>query len=269
MKLPEIKPSPNGKYEAPPPSSGAFIIQPLPTDFPSDPLPLSLPTLFYNSSRYWLAGASLLRWLTWLFLLMAVTSILWHWWITALWLVILAAILIMIAYWRHRDFVNFTAAPLPQLPPQPLTLKQKIPVFVTGRFNVENKWQRYTWLPGFYRTFATRERALLCRVQNQSFLRISHWSEAEIGLWYIFFMPDQVQQVRWGRLAFGKTTRPALAITYRANLPKSKRIDDVREENIYLAVQTAEDGYKILADLTRDVPASALTPQASASSAQQ
>ncbi|MCX6047570.1 MAG: hypothetical protein NT075_20925 [Chloroflexi bacterium] len=269
MKLPEIKPSPNGKYEAPPPSSGAFFIQQPRTEFPDDQLRPSFPTLFYNFSRHRLAGASLLRWLVGLLLISALIGLLWHWWVTGLCLSILVALFIAFHYWRRRDFVTFTADPLPPVSPRDLDVKQKIPVFVTGRFTVENKWQRYTWLPGFYRTFATRERALLCRVQNQHFLYISQWPATEIGLWYIFFMPSQVQQVQWGRLTFGGKTRLALAITYRVQQPKSRQPDNFRDENIYLTVQTEEDGHKILADLSRDVPASAFTPKPSASATRQ
>ncbi len=269
MKLPEIKPSPNGKYEAPPPSSGAFFIQQPRTEFPADQLRLSIPTLFYNFSRHRLAGASLLRWLVGLLFISAILGLIGHWWVTGLCLIILAALFISFHYWRQRDFVTFTAAPPLQTPRRALDVKQKIPVFVTGRFKVENKWQRYTWLPGFYRTFATRERALLCRVQNQSFFQISQWPATEIGLWYIFFMPDQVQQVRWGHLAFGSKTRLAIAITYRIKLPKPRQPDNFRDESFYLAVQEEEDGYKILADLARDVPASAFTAKPSTSTAQQ
>ncbi|CAN5538390.1 hypothetical protein BH10CHL1_BH10CHL1_05300 [soil metagenome] len=269
MKLPEIKPSPNGKYEAPPPSSGAFFIQQPRTEFPDDQLRPALPTIFYKLSHHRLAGASLLRWMAGLLLVSAIVGLLWQWWVTSLSLILLTALLIVFQYWRRRDFVTFTPDALPQVSGRALDVKQKIPIFVTGRFTVENKWQRYTWLPGFYRTFATHERALLCRVQNQSFLGISQWPAAEVGLWYVFFMPDQVQQVRWGRLAFGGKTRLAIAITYRIHLPKPRKPNHFRNENLYLAVQEPGDGYKILADLYRDVPASAFTAKNSAASAHQ
>jgi hypothetical protein len=264
LKLPEIKPSLNGKHtltnEAPPPPSGAFAM-PAPTVFPAEPLQPSLPTLYYNFSRYWFGGVPLLRWLIGGLLLGVVSGALrWPlsgWWMSGGCVGLLALMLAGLHALRRHDFVTFVAAPLPNLTPKLLDTKQKVPVFATVLLTVQNKFRRYTWLPGFYRTFATHERALICQMQDQKFLHISRWPEPEIGLWYSFFMPDHVQQVRWGILHFGRNTRPAVAITYRPNIPQQKRQKAGQAETLYLAVQSEVDGRLILADLAYDVPAAA------------
>lgn len=263
--LPEIKPSTNGKYEAPlslSKPSGAFPTQPQQTKFPEDQPQAALATILYNISRYTLSGLPLINWLCWALLIsaaIAATGLLpGRWWDVGLCLLFMLGLLVALFLQRRRDFVTFQPAPLPDIAAQRLDPNQKIPIHATGLFTVAEKYQRYTWLPGFYRTFATREHALLCQVQDRNFWRISHWRETELGLWYAFFMPADVEQVQWGELRFGRTIRPALAITYRLTKPQKKRRNGAQVETLYLAVQNHEDGHTILADLRYDVPAHAL-----------
>ena len=271
--LPEIKPSTNGKYEAPPRQfnqGGAFVMPASPrTAFPEDPPQPGLSPILYNLSHYAFSGIQLVKWIYWLLLFCAA---LWalgllpgHWWGVGVCLFILIGLTTTLFAQRRHDFVVFHPLPLPTVTPQRLEAKLKIPVHATGLFMVENKYRRYTWLPGFYRTFATQERALLCLVRDRNFARISHWSETEVGLWYVFFMPDAVQQVRWGMLHFGKTIRPAIAITYQSAKARRKDKTGVAKETIYLAVPQVEDSYAILADLVCDIPASAWADTASTS----
>ena len=260
--LPEIKPSTNGKYEAPLPEinqGGAFPMPAPRTTFPEDPPLPALPTLLYNLSHYCFGGVQLVKWIYWVLLfgaaLWALGLLPGHWWGMGACLLLLLAFMLTLLTLRRRDFVAFYPLPLPERTAQRLTPKQKIPVHTTGLFMVENKYRRYTWLPGFYRTFATRERALLCQVQDRNFWHMSHWPEAEIGLWYVFFMPEAVQQIRWGQLRFGRTIRPAIAITYQISKPRRKGRADANQETVYLTVQNLEEGHMILADLQQDVPA--------------
>jgi len=264
--LPEIKPSTNGKYEAPlslTKQSGAFPVQqPNPTTFPEDPPEAAPTTLLYNLSRYMLGGVALINWLRWALVIVAAIAAIGllpgRWWDVGICLLLFLGGFVALFRLRRHDFVSFQPAPMPDVVPQLLDPKQKIPVHVTGLLTVAEKYQRYTWLPGFYRTFATHERALIGRVQDRNFWHISHWRETEIGLWYAFFMPDAVQQIQWGELRFGRTVRPALAITYHLSKPQNKRRNGAQVETLYLTVQQPEDGYAILADLRHDVPASVL-----------
>ena len=126
---------------------------------------------------------------------------------------------------------------------------------VTGLFSVEQKYQRFTWLPGFYRTFATREHALLCQVAQRSGRGIGEWPEEEIGLWYIFFSPAALRQLTWGSVTFGAEPRPAIAVTHRVTIPKQRlRREQTRDETIYIAFASAAIGELIWADLQHDFP---------------
>jgi hypothetical protein len=157
---------------------------------------------------------------------------------------------------RRRDFVKFQTTAMPAVQPEGLPASEKLPIFATGHFSVENKSKRFTWLPGFYRTFATREHALLCQLAERPFAGMANWPETEIGLWYVFFMPDAIRQIRWGRLAFGRTALPAIAVTYTpAEAPAARRRNtEPPQETIYLAFREEQTGKTILADLFHDLP---------------
>jgi hypothetical protein len=75
-------------------------------------------------------------------------------------------------------------------------------------------------------------------------------------LWYVFFMPDAISQVRWGKLAFGRTALPALAVTYAlAEAPAARRrVTEPHLETVYLAFADEQTGVTILADLLYDLP---------------
>ncbi|HRW03942.1 MAG TPA: hypothetical protein P5121_02535 [Caldilineaceae bacterium] len=174
-----------------------------------------------------------------------------HWWVAALLILLWAGSLGIYLYWRQRDFVRFTPTSFPQLQPQRLDPADKIPLFATGYFTVENKDRRFTWLPGFFRTFATREHALMCYVEPGSQIGIGHWADDEVGLWYLFFQPSDMAVLAWGELRFGKISYPALAITYQRHIPKRGRFQPERtvHETVYVAVATVDDGNRIMANL--------------------
>ncbi len=261
MKFIPSTPSLNGKHEASPKPSGASVIAPQPTVFPSDQPRLSVRTLFYYASRYHLGGASFLRWLL---ILLGAAGLVWaagwlpgQWWISALCLLALIGLLIGFHYWRRRDFVRFVAMTPPTLSTKPLLPQAKVPVMVTGLFGVEKKHQRFTWLPGFYRTFATREHVLICQITQKPWAWLGRWPDEEVGLWYIFCQPQDIRQIEWGEIAFGAEARTAIAITHRVTVAKQRRFraEQIRDEKVYLAFATADAGEVIWADLHHDLPA--------------
>lgn len=273
MKLPEIHPSQNGYQKSPLTAAAPLVAPPQQrTSFPVDAIPLSPTVILYNLSRFTFGGLLLIRCLRWLLLLLVVV-----WatgllpggrWVSGVWLVLLLALEVWLLRWKRRDFVRFVESPCPTVQVEALNAKAKIPIHATGLFHVENKRQRYTWLPGFYRTFATREHALLCQVTDRSFLKMGRWPESEIGLWYVFFQPATIQHVRWGKLYFGNHARPALAVTYQPQDNTPKRRQDIHGETVYLAFQHFEEGALILADLLQDLPATAICPISSLSTPQ-
>lgn len=263
MTFPRIKPSLNGKVEAPSPPNGASLIPPKPTTFPTEPVQSSSRTLLYWASRRQLAGLPLLRWLL---LLLFCAALLWalgglagRWWVAALTGGLWLLLLVLFYRARRRDFVQFTPLPLPALSPARLEPQAKAPIYATGLFSVENKYQRFTWLPGFYRTFATREHALLCQLRQPTWGLLGQLPSEAIGLWYIFFEPAQIVRVVYGRLAFGSQPKPAIAVTYQITIPKRNRLqpEQVRNEVVYVATATEADAMLILADLCYDLPQSA------------
>lgn len=225
------------------------------TAFPEDTPHLSIRTLFYYGSRYRLGGISLLHWLLGLIfvagLFGAVTG---RWWLTALLLLLLGTVVALYHHWRRRDFVRFEPGVAPEMAYQRLLPNEKAPVMVTGFFGVEHKFQRFTWLPGFYRTFATHEHALICQVGQRPWAKLSRWPDDDIGLWYIFFSPQTILQLQWGQLFFGTDPCPAIVVTHRVTLPTRKRFrtEQVREEKIYIVFENAAIGELIWADLQYD-----------------
>ena len=71
-------------------------------------------------------------------------------------------------------------------------------MYVTGGLTVEGSEQRFTFVPGFYKTFATREHALLCQVRPAARVGVLRWPEAEVGMWYAFFQPNADPAGRMG-----------------------------------------------------------------------
>ncbi len=266
MTFPTIKPSVNGKVEAPLSANGASLIPPQrTTTFPVEKVRPTSQTLLYALSHRQMAGAPLLRWLL---LLLLGATLLWgmgglpgQWWVAGatgtLWLALVA----YSTHWRRHDFVRFEALPLPVVTPTILPPTDKIAIYATGLFSVENKYRRFTWLPGFYRTFATREHALLCQLRQPRFGVLGQLPSEEIGLWYNFFTPTIVTKVSYGQLYFGKQGEIAIAITYRVTIPKRNRFrpEQIRNEVIYLALETETDAASVLADLFYDLPLSGQT----------
>jgi len=256
-----MTPSLNGKHhEASPKTSGASAITPQPTVFPSDRPRLSVRTLLYYASRYHLGSASFLRWL--LFLL-GTAAVVWatgwlpgRWWITTLCLLLCVGVLSSFHYWRRRDFVRFAATPPPTLHAKMLLPQEKIPVMVTGFFGIEKKYQRFAWLPGFYRSFATREHVLICQVRQTPWAWLGRWPEDEVGLWYIFCLPQDIRHVAWGQLTFGADVCPAIALTHRVTITKQRRFrsEQIRDETTYIAFESVASGEAIWADLQHDFP---------------
>lgn len=146
-------------------------------------------------------------------------------------LLLFVAFMLTLLTLRRHDFVAFYPLPLPERTAQRLTPKQKIPVHTTGLFMVENKNT-----PG-YRAFI----ALLPPVNGRCFVRcrieiswhISHWPETDI--WYVFFMPEAVQQIRWGQLRFGRTIGPAIAITYQITAGRDEKAAPMRTKRQFIS----------------------------------
>jgi hypothetical protein len=169
----------------------------------------------------------------------------------------LLAVISIAALWswqrlaRRAAFVRFTPQPTPPVSAWPLSPSDKLPVYVSGVLSVENKVRYFAALPGFYRTFATREHALLCQARPRRFGGIASWPEEEQGLWYAFFYAEQVCALRTGEIAFDRAALQGFAIEYQPLQPLDgkPRRGGPQRITLYIAFPEAADYEAALADL--------------------
>ncbi len=169
------------------------------------------------------------------------------------WLLALAAGILLIGHvavgvWASRSaYVEFVAdeSPAQQPPGDPAKLhpQDKVEVRATGLFEVEGRSQFFAELQAYFRTFATREHAVMALVPRSRFLWVGQWPEHELGMWYIFFLPQQVVSLEGGFLAFHGAPRPALRVTYRAQKG---------QERVYLSFANEEERRRVWADIAHD-----------------
>lgn len=216
--------------------------------------------LIYHLDRMMLAGAPVVRWIDGLLLLVgalgAFQFVPGRFFTTGLCLVLFASFIWFRRHWRSRDYVLFVESPPPAVTPQPLAPRDSVPIHASGYFTVEEKSERFTWLQGYFRTFATREHAVICLVQPKRFL-LAEWPEKDLGMWYVFFFPKSVRSIRYGTVNYGRNTQTCLAIEHEILIPKRGRFSRERtvQETVLLASPTEEDTHRILADLLHDTHA--------------
>ncbi len=114
---------------------------------------------------------------------------------------------------RYGIFLPDASAP----PPGPAALDpgDKVKLYATGRFTVQGKSRVFAGLLAYWRTFATREHAVMAIAHASRFL-LARRPEADVGMWYLFLKPADIEAITPGRLTTGRVTRPALRVAYRA-----------------------------------------------------
>jgi hypothetical protein len=147
---------------------------------------------------------------------------LWHWLVLALLVLGGLAVIILARVAARHDFIAFTAQPdLPAPAAAPLDPQDKVQTCATGHFEVEGKVGLFAGLLAYWRTFATREHAVMAMVHRTRFLGLARTADAQVGMWYIFITPENIEEVSAGELQFGGQRRPALRITYRHTPPQA------------------------------------------------
>lgn len=247
----------NGTPPAPDLTRGKAVPAAARTEFLPD-RPANTPrSLAYHLSRQQLAGIPLLRWVYGLLVVIALVLLLrpgFGWWFAGGVLVLLAALWGWMSALRRHDFVRFSpriSQPISGGEPSgPLPPADKLPVYVSGFLSVDTKVRRFSALPGFYRTFATREHALLCQARPRRFGALGTWPEEEQGLWYAFFYGRQVRSLQFGEITFDRAHFPGVKVEYAPDRPldgKSKR--RFQRVTLYLAFPQEADFHAALADL--------------------
>ncbi len=145
----------------------------------------------------------------------------------------------------------------------------KLLLRATGRFEVEGKNQDFTELLAYFRSFETREHAVMAICPPSSFLGVGMWPDHEIGMWYMFFKDSEIEQILPGALAFGPAHRPALQVDVRREIQQETSPLDVwggyrsgqrakpkyEDATIFLSFDSSADRERVLVNLTSDAAA--------------
>ena len=211
--------------------------------------------LFYRLNRHNIGDISISRWIQIFLLVPAAIAIVGrpngYLIVAGGLLVLFIAFTITATRWRRRNYVEFTPQTAPEVTPHALQPSEKLPVFASGLFSVEGKYADFTWLQGYFRTFATREHALICLVQPSRFALLGNWAEKEVGRWYIFIKDDEVKGIHWGEIGYDSKRLPCIAVDHVLFVPKRGRFDRDKtlERTVYIACEDPADLERILADL--------------------
>lgn len=178
----------------------------------------------------------------------------WHWAVLAL-ILLFALGLLYLRRWAGRQmYVQFSADPT-AMPPaaRPLAAEDKVPVRATGTFEVEGKTHFFADLLAYWRTFNSREHAVMAIVHRSRFLLLGAVPERLPGMWYIFFKPEMIEQITAGAVAFGSVRRPALRIAYRGPATgRPRRQSQSLSRVIYLGFASEAERDQVWADLLAD-----------------
>lgn len=171
----------------------------------------------------------------------------------------LALFLLLSQWWAQRHFyVHFmpTSAPPPAAADvQPLWPADKLAAIATGEFSVNQRCARLTHLPAYYRTFETREHAIMARCTPTRFLAAALDARL-LSMWYIFITPEALMAVQPGQLYVGWRARPALRLTYGKTDARGRQ----RRQVCFLAFASAAGQQRVHADLLLDAGGPAQAP---------
>jgi hypothetical protein len=177
----------------------------------------------------------------------------WHWLTLGLILFVAFGIIALNNAAGRAGYVRFAAQPAPP-PPPPLAMSpdDKEPVRATGRFEVQEKRGFLADLPGYWRTFGSREHAVMAMQGNSRFL-LGSLPPDRLGMWYAFFRPEDVEEVTAGVVVFGGDKRPGLRIAYRFVPPSDgKKPKKPVREVLRLAFDDEAARNRVWADLLAD-----------------
>ncbi len=177
----------------------------------------------------------------------------WHW--LTLGLMLFGALgLVVLRIWAGRaGYVAFTPQPDLAAPaPREMTPDDKEAHFATGRFEVAEKRGYLADLAAYWRSFGTREHAVMA-IQHASRFLVGSLPAEQIGMWYIFFRPEDIDEVTPGVVAFGAGRRPGLRVVYRSLPPEdAKKPKKPVRDTVYLAFESEAGRDRVWADLAAD-----------------
>ncbi len=156
---------------------------------------------------------------------------------------------------RKEHYIWFTSNHT-EVTPAPLAAERKLRVRATGWFEVEGKQQIHVWLEGYYRTFPTREHAVIALCTPTSLWGLGRSRMQDDGMWYMFIRPDDILQVQTGDLKFGREHLTGIRLAYRALLPGRFRHKKLRQQDCiaFLGFHTRQEALLVAGDLLYDAP---------------
>jgi hypothetical protein len=180
----------------------------------------------------------------------------WHWLILALLLLGGAAVVVMRGWAARRSYVLFLPEPgLASPAPLPLLPEDKIPLRASGWFDVQSRERLFADLPAYWRTYASREHAVLAIQHPSRFLLLGRSRDEDAGMWYAFIPPAAIIKVTPGALRYGRRISSGLRVVYRRQPPAldGKRPPKAVVATIYLAFEDAASRGRVWADLVAEV----------------
>ena len=109
-------------------------------------------------------------------------------------------------------------------------------------------------LTAYWRTYASREHAVLAIQHPSRFLLLGHSRDEDAGMWYAFIPPAAIAEVTPGQLRYGRQVSPGLRVVYRRQPPArdGKRPPKAVVATIYLAFEDEATRVRVWADLVAD-----------------
>jgi hypothetical protein len=179
----------------------------------------------------------------------------WHWLILALLVLSGAAVVVLRGWAARRSYLVFSPESDLTHPAQlPLLPEDKIALRATGRFDVQGRERLFADLPAYWRSYASREHAVLAIQHPSRFLLLGRSRDEDAGMWYAFIPPAAVGEVTPGRLRYGRQVSPGLRVTYRRQppAPEGKRSPKAVVATVYLAFEDEATQSTVWADLAAD-----------------
>ncbi len=211
--------------------------------------------LLYNLEKHYALEVRMRTWVNWLLLLLALFILLLNlpgkWYLAGLILALILFLSLSNRFARTRYYVHFRAQPdyTPQDTPPPLWPEDKLLHHASGHFEVEGKEADWTHLIAYYRTFETREHAIMARLTPSTFLKVGLLYLDDLGMWYRFITPDNLLDVTPGQSYVGPWMEPALRLRYRRFDEKDNPIQDT----FFLHFSSPDHRDRVMADLLLDM----------------
>jgi hypothetical protein len=219
--------------------------------------------LLHDLDTHYFVEVKLRTWLSWALVILAVLALLGRlpgsFTAAIVFLLIIVFLSLSSRYARGRYYVHFVPdknPKSPEDPPAPLWPEDKLLLHASGHFHVEDQEGDWTHLIAYYRTFETREHALMARRTPTQFLRVGQLTPETLGMWYIFISPENLLDVTPGTSYFGGEGEPALRLRWRRFDEKGKPIID----DAFLHFGSIADRERVQADLLLDMGGPARRP---------